>query len=327
MMAPAPAPSLPPTTTTARATPTWLTRTEVGLCPCGCVGRRRRTSYLDATVQGVARRTREMLTADDLAARPGFLAGVDPRAKITAAAIAVVGASLLHHVLGLVVVSVAAFAVAWAGGVPAGRYLRRVWLTVPLFTAFVALPATLNLITPGETLVSLGTWFGHPVSVTAPGVVTATRLVARTAASLSIVLLVTMTTPWHRLLAALGSLRLPPIFVAVLAMAWRYVLLLSGTVTDLYQSRRARGAGAARGRAESRRGRAMVSATAGTVHAKAHHLSEEVYDAMVARGYTGVSRVLGPQRLSVSDLVAVALMAAATVVLVAHDRGLPPFSG
>jgi energy-coupling factor transporter transmembrane protein EcfT len=202
------------------------------------------------------------------------------------------------------------------------RHLARAWLVVPLFTLLVALPATLNLVTPGPELVGLGTWFGHPVTITAPGVAGAARLVARTGASISLVVLLTLTTPWHALLRGLGQLRVPAAFVAVVAMAWRYVFVLSATVTDLFVARRARGAGATRGREAARRGRGVVAGTAATTLARSHQLSTEVHDAMVARGWTGHVRTLDPGRLTRIDLAIVGAAIAAAALTVGLDRAL-----
>jgi cobalt/nickel transport system permease protein len=44
-------------------------------------------------------------------------------------------------------------------------------------------------------------------------------------------------------------------------------------------------------------GRRFVAASAGALFGKAHALSEEVYMAMLARGYTGDPRVMRPSRL------------------------------
>ncbi len=308
--------------TAARETPDWLLRPEVGLCPCGCTGRRRRTSYLAATLDGLAATLHNTLATDDLATGPGWLQRLDPRTKILSGLALLLATTLLHQSIGLAAVAGAAAVLAATSHVPPHRFLRRVWLTVPLFTALIALPAVLDVVTPGPALFSLGTWFGHPLSVTAPGVAGAVRLVLRTGASLSIVVLVTTTTPWNRLLAALGDLRVPAMFVAVLAMAWRYVFLLSGMVTDLFVARQARGAGAARGRTAARQGRAVVSATAGTTFARSHQLSGEVFQAMVARGYTGHVRTLAPTRWTRFDLIIAVSALGVAMSMVGVDRML-----
>jgi energy-coupling factor transporter transmembrane protein EcfT len=69
-------------------------------------------------------------------------------------------------------------------------------------------------------------------------------------------------------------------------------------------------------------GRRFVAATAGTVFGKAHQLSEEVHQAMVARGFRGEARTLAAERSGLVDVLwtaAAVVVAAAALVL---DRRL-----
>ena len=89
--------------------------------------------------------------------------------------------------------------------------------------------------------------------------------------------LIVLTTSWTRLVASLRSLGLPRMFVMVLAMAHRYVFYLLNTVTDMYESRKAR---TARVEGSVTNGRLFVAATAGSLFGKAHAMSDEVHQAM-----------------------------------------------
>jgi cobalt ECF transporter T component CbiQ len=167
----------------------------------------------------------------------------------------------------------------------------------------------------------LGSWFGHRVGITSQGLTGAGLIVLRVATSVSLVVLLTLTTSWTRLLAALRSLRVPRLFVMVLAMAYRYLFHLLGTVEDMYTARRARTVDSARAGADLRGGRALVASSAGALFGKAHALSEEVYMAMVARGYTGHVRTLTQGRVRARDLAWAGVLLAVAVALVAVDRG------
>ncbi len=164
------------------------------------------------------------------------------------------------------------------------------WLFVPIFTGIVVLPATLNIITPGTIVVPLGNWwFGQPDRGHQPGPRRPPALiVTRVAVSISLVVLLTLTTPWPKLMAALRALFVPRMFIQVIGMAYRYIFYLLGSVDDMYTARKSRMVGADTD--VSVRERAFVAATAGALFGKAHALSEEVHLAMVSRGYTGNAR-------------------------------------
>ncbi len=307
-----------PVMTEPRSSPEWLVRPQVGLCPCGCIGTRRRVSFLARTIEGLANITRQAVFADEVAARPGFLQCLDPRTKVIGLLVLLITASFTHHVALLAGIYALSLVLAVASAVPLGGFLRRVWLTVPLFTALVVLPATTNLITPGEVVVPLGTWFGHPVGLTAQGLRGAALLVSRVAVSVSLALLATITTSWPRMLEALRTLKIPRMFVTVGAMAYRYVFVLVEVITDRYTARVARTVRRERARA----GRSFVAASAGALFGRAHQLSGEVNDAMIARGYVGESRTLDPPAFGAVDVAAFAGLAVVASAVLLAGRAL-----
>ena len=101
-------------------------------------------------------------------------------------------------------------------------------------------------------------------------------------------------------------------------MAYRYVFHLLGAVSDMYEARRSRTVGRDEDVASGRR---FVAASAGALFGKAHALSDEVYMAMVARGFTGDVRALRPARADARDVVWAVGCVALAVVLLGLDRG------
>ncbi len=287
------------TGTAGRLSPDWLLRGEIGLCPCGCVGKRRRGGFVAKTLRGVSGFVRRAMFSDDVAATPGLLQRLDARVKVLTLLGLLVVAAFLHSIAALAAMYVVALAIASASRLSIRFFVARVWLFVPVFTGIVVLPATLNLVTPGTIVVPLGHWFGGPVGLTAEGLESAGLIVMRVAVSISLVVLLTVTTPWTRLLHGLRSLRLPTTVILVLAMAYRYLFHLLTSVEDMYTARRARTVGPDR---DLGNGRRFVAASAGALFGKAHGLSEEVYLAMVARGFTGDVRLLAPERVKRRDL-------------------------
>jgi energy-coupling factor transporter transmembrane protein EcfT len=136
------------------------------------------------------------------------------------------------------------------------------------------------------------------------------------ATSVSLVVLLTLTTPWTRLLAALRALGVPRIFILIIGMAYRYVFLLLGTVTEMYEARKARTVSTTRHDGTARR---FVAASAGALFGRAGHLSEEVHMAMVARGYRGNPRTLHAFRLRAADVMAGAVVLVAAVAIYGGD--------
>src|ERR1700712_1417605 len=98
--------------------------------------------------------------------------------------------------------------------------------------------------------------------MTRQGLPSAGLIVSRVAVSISLVVLLTLTTPWNRLLAALRALAVPKMFILVLGMTYRYVFHLLNSVTDMYTARKARTVSADR---DVTSGRRFVAASAGAL--------------------------------------------------------------
>ena len=182
----------------------------------------------------------QAMFAEDTAAHEGLLQRVDPRVKVVTLLGLLVAVSLVRSLPVLVVAYLATLVLAVLSRLPMRLFVRRVWLFIPIFTGIVVLPATLNVITAGHVVVPLGTWFGHELGITAEGLTSAAMIVTRVATSISLVVLLTLTTPWTRLLAALRALLVPRLFILVLGMAYRYLFHLLNSVLDMFTARRAR---------------------------------------------------------------------------------------
>jgi cobalt ECF transporter T component CbiQ len=286
--------------TRATATPAWLLSSDVGICPCGCVGKRKKRSFLEKTITGGSDLLRQAMFSDETAHRGGLLQRIDARAKIAGLVGLLIVAALLHNIAALAVMYAGTVAIAAASRLPVGFFVKRVWLFIPIFTLIVVAPATLSIVSDGDVVVELWTWHGTPQGITSQGLESAGLVVSRVAVSISLVLLLTLTTPWTRLLAALRSLGVPRIFILVIGMAYRYIFLLLGSVTDMYESRKSRTIGAHKHDAGARK---FVTASAGALFGKASHLAEEVHQAMVSRGYRGDAQTLESTRLGLADVV------------------------
>ena len=132
-------------------------------------------------------------------------------------------------------------------------------------------------------------------------------------------MLLTLTTPWTKLLAALRALFVPrhvhprarhglPLHLPPAELGDRHVHGPQGAHRSATTD-------------DDASGRAFVAATAGALFGKAHALSEEVHLAMVSRGYTGDARRSRPRsacgaidvvRAVVSPPVVAAVIAAST---------------
>lgn len=233
-----------------------------------------------------------LLLDDRLAARPGLLQAIDARVKAPALIGLMVVATLLHGLPALGALYALALALAALSRIPITRVLGA-WLVMPLVSALVVLPAALNVFTPGAPLLPL--W--GSLAVTDAGCYVAARLVLRTLACVTLTLLLVATTPPARLFHGLRALGVPRVAVMLLAMMARYLVVLARAAEEIHLARLSRTLAPGTLRQEQ----AWVAAGMGALFRRAHALGEDVYLAMLARGYTGDAPLLAPPRLGWRD--------------------------
>jgi cobalt/nickel transport system permease protein len=212
--------------------------------------------------------------------------------------------------------------------VPVGFFVLRVWLFVPLFSAAVVLPALLNIVTPGEPVWVLFTldrsysWGPYQVpqaiAVTRQGLWGGILFISRVATSVSFAILLTLTTRWSDIFAGLRALRVPRIFVMTLSMTNRYLFVFLRLIQDMYRARKSRTIHAVSAAGE----RGWVASRIGVIFKKSIEMSNDIYLAMLSRGYHGEIITLERFRTSFMDYVWLVTVLAVSAALIAGERGL-----
>jgi len=131
--------------------------------------------------------------------------------------------------------------------------------------------------------------------------------------------LLVLTTPWASLLKSLRALHTPQVFVLVLSMTYRYIFLFLHTANGILMARKSRVVGRTSG-VEQRR---WITGTMGNLMSRSFKMSNDVYAAMLARGFTGELRVYSDFRMRPADWagLAGALAVSLAAVLVSGVRG------
>src|SRR5438876_4644269 len=218
----------------------------VGSSPSG----KRLSSFTEKTIYSIFHLLRDELFSERLSRKKGLLQKLDPRTKLLMSLSLLVTLSLLHKIWLIGLIYSILLMLALMSHVGFWYFLKRVWVFVPLVTGILALPTTLNWVTPGNPLWILhrfdknfqfGHWsFPQTLAFSDNGLRSALLFISRVGASVSIVVLLTLTTPWQRLLRALRVLGVPQFFVFVLGMSYRYIHLFLSLMLDLHFSKKSR---------------------------------------------------------------------------------------
>jgi cobalt/nickel transport system permease protein len=282
-------------------------------------GTRRHTgrgrSLARKTADSVARAVTDVLQNEALAARPGLLQRLDPRIKLLTLVLFAVTASLVHSVWVLTALIGVTIALAASSRVGVASFERKVWLSAGLLAFLVAAPSAMRIFTPGPVVVPLG-----PFSLTEPGLMGVATLVTRVVAAAGFALLVVWTMRWSDLLKALSAMRLPDVVVATLAMTQKQILTLLRTVEQIHLARESR----TLARGSARADRSWVTERMAFVVRKSMKTADDVYDAMLSRGFTGAMPSLVKLHLRPRDWVWSAASIALCAAILYADRVVGP---
>jgi cobalt/nickel transport system permease protein len=247
--------------------------------------------FLRKALGGFARMLEELLDNEAIALRHGLLQQLDPRSKVLGIFGLIVISTFLTHLSTLGMAFGLAVLFCLSSQVPLSRLLR-LWTIVPLFSAAIMAPALLNIVTPGIPLLS---WKG--LAITDAGLFCFSRFILRLTTCVSFALALTATTKAPQLFRGLRALGVPKLFVTMLGMMERYLTVLIKVAQEIHLAKVSRTV--AQGSLYQEQ--SWLAAGMGSLFQRTWALGNEVFYAMVSRGYTGAVVTLDEPRFQLMD--------------------------
>lgn len=216
--------------------------------------------------------------SDVFAARDCLLARMDSRVKLLLAIELLCCVVLSHHVGFPLAVLACCMAASLTVDVPLSLVLSR--LLVP-FNVVLVLIVIQSLLHKGSPLwvVPIGAW---KLTVTREGLNEGLLSGARVFGAVSVMLLLSLVTPIHRIFQAMRWMRVPEGWLEIAVLMYRYVFTLLDFAWDMTSAQELR-----LGYAGLKRGLKSMSEMIGTVIIRSVDQAVATHDAMVLRGYNG----------------------------------------
>jgi cobalt/nickel transport system permease protein len=275
-----------------------------------------RIGWIESSLGGISSSIERAVFTEGHARSAGWLQGIDPRAKLGMFLIVVLAVGFTNSVIVLIGVYAVLLAAAHASRLPFDFFVKRVWLGVPFFAGLVVIPALFLVPGPRLFAVDLGPF---TLALSQPGVAGAVLFVTRVGVSVSLAVLLVMTTPWADLLKSLRAIHVPQIFVLILSMTYRYIFLFLHTMNGLFLARKSRIVARTSG-GEQRR---WIAGSMGNLTSRSFKMSNDVYAAMMARGFTGEMRSWSDYRMTAPDWLALGGAVLLAVSALGVQRLLP----
>ena len=222
-----------------------------------------------------------------------FIHRLDPRVKVVVTIVFILSNALLPDGAWM------AFAFSWMFLLFVNAF-SNLGITFTLKRSFVALPFALVAITvlfsiPGQPVTSFHFLMWN-LTITDMGLLRFMSILVRSWLSVQMAILLVGTTRFPDIIHALEHLRVPSILTTIISFLYRYLFVLVDEVFRLLRAREARSAAVAGSRSGgSVPWRAGVAGNmAGQLFLRSYERSDRVYNAMLARGYTGHLQTMNP---------------------------------
>ncbi|WP_461866096.1 cobalt ECF transporter T component CbiQ [Thermococcus sp.] len=274
------------------------------------------SKLIDKTVEEVISFIREAVFSEEYAENRGLLQSLDPRVKLIALLISISVVVGVGHIKTLLLLYSIPLVMAALSGIPLIYFLKRVWVFIPIFTGIIAIPVIFNVITPGRPILVL--WSSPYIAVTAEGLHAAVIFTLRVATAVSYAILLTITTKWSDVMKALSDFKVPGIVITITTLTYRYIFLLINILLDSMYSRKSRLCKKL-GMVESWK---EAGKNMGAVFIKTQMMGEDIYYAMLSRGYLHSAKSLNEFKFRKSDAIFLTLTILIMSVVFIGDRWL-----
>jgi cobalt/nickel transport system permease protein len=254
-------------------------------------------NFIERSLLGALSFIKDSIFSEEYASKKGFLQGLDPRIKAISFLLFIIQGVLtknINVILGLYAYSLL---LAYISQIDLLSFLKRTWIFIPLFSLFIAIPAVFSIVTPGQSMAEFS-FRGIKLIITRQGLLGASLFVSRVVNSVSFAILLSMTTKHYELLKALRAFGVPQIFVMTIGMCYRYIYLFVEIIQNTYLAIKSRA-----GKIVSYdRGQRMVAWNIASLWHRSYHLNQEVYLAMLSRGYQGEAVLLDDFQIKAKDI-------------------------
>ncbi len=214
--------------------------------------------FIERSLRSALAFFKEAIFSEETARSEGLLQMVPPTVKLIFILSLIVSACFFNSIQWLVALYALSLLLAVLSRIGILYFLKRVWVFIPLFTLVIAIPAVFM-----NSLYS------------------AVVFVSRVAVCVSFSVLLTVTTRHRDILRSLAVLKVPHIFIQVLDMAYRYIFFLIAVFEDMHLALKSRLVR----KVDPKIARGWVASRMGYMFKRSMRMSEEVYLAMLARGY------------------------------------------
>ncbi|NCO68125.1 MAG: hypothetical protein COY75_11125 [Nitrospirae bacterium CG_4_10_14_0_8_um_filter_41_23] len=266
-------------------------------------------SYIDKSIESFAGILKESYIQWESASKTGFFHELDTRIKVVFWLFLIVIISLKKELLPELGIFITVFTLVVLSRINLVKFYKKIFLLGFIFGFLISFPSSLNVITHGEVLFPIITlskpydfWGYHipeVIGFTGEGFSVVAMLTLRVLNSLSISFLILYTTPFPEIIKALKVLKVPDTFLIIISLAYKYIFIFARIVVDMHLAKKNRLVSAVK----SAEARNWVAGRIAFIFRKTQLKCDDVFKAMVGRGFSGKIKLYQYQKIMGRDWI------------------------
>ncbi len=245
----------------------------------------------------------------ETASKDNFFQGIDARIKVLFLLFYVIIVSLKKDILSEVLIGAFVFILTVISRLNIFTFYKRVIFFGFIFGFLVALPSAFNVITRGEIIIPIlhlskpySLWvyrIPKEIGLTREGVYGVAMLTSRVMNSLALSFFVLSITPFSEIMKALKVLKVPDSFVIIMTLSYKYMFIFAKTLEDMHLAKKSRLAG----QVSNAEARTWIAGRIAFIFKKTMLRCEEIFKAMLGRGFSDNIKIYGVEKLRALDWV------------------------
>jgi cobalt/nickel transport system permease protein len=284
--------------------------------------KRAELSFLDKTLLNTSKAVKSIYLQAENAAIDNFIQNISPNVKLISLIYMPVVISFVSNPATQLLTTALIFLLYVISGLKIFEVYMKIFILAVIFGLLVVLPASLNVITPGEIIFNV-IKFNKPshfliynipqnIGITADGIRVVSLVFLRVFNSISFALLVVFTTPFPSLIKSLKLIGVPDTFLMIITLAYKYIFILSRTIEETYFAFKSR----LSGNIKSRYIRGLIGGRIFFIFKRSMIIYQGTYNAMVSRGYNGKVILHFKNRFSIKDFIVLLIVVLTGMALI-----------
>jgi len=266
-----------------------------------------KTSFLEKGIHHLADIIKTGYVQGETAALDNFFQKIDARIKVLFLLAFVIIVSLKKDILSEFLIGIFVALLVIISRLNLFSFYRRVLFLGFIFGFLISLPSACNVITRGEIILPIlqlskpySFWIYRipaEIGITREGMYGVAMLTLRVTNSLALSFFVLYTTTFPDIVKALKILRIADGFLMIITLSYKYIFIFARTVEDMHLAKKSRLAGQV-SNAEARR---WIAGRIAFIFKKTQLRCEEIFKAMLGRGFSEHVRIYGVGKLQPRD--------------------------